>query len=49
MLALTRRVGESIEIGDNVRIMVVGIIGGQVKIGIDAPKEINVRRSELSK
>jgi carbon storage regulator len=49
VLILTRRKGERIEIGDNIQVMVTDIVGGQVKIGIVAPKEIPVRRSELSK
>jgi len=40
MLVLTRRLGEAITIGDNIRIVVVDISGTQVKIGIDAPKDV---------
>jgi carbon storage regulator len=47
MLILTRRIGEAIIIGDNVAINVLGIKGGQVKIGVDAPKEISVHREEI--
>lgn len=47
MLILTRQVGESIIINDNIRITVTRIQGGEVKIGIDAPDEINIVRSEL--
>jgi carbon storage regulator len=48
MLILTRKVGESITIGDNVTITVVASKGGQVRIGIDAPKTVSITRSELS-
>jgi carbon storage regulator len=47
MLILTRKVGESITIGDNVTITVVASKGGQVRIGIDAPKTVSITRSEL--
>lgn len=47
MLILTRKVGETLSIGDNIKVTVVDIHGGQVKIGIDAPKEIAVLREEL--
>jgi len=47
MLVLTRRVGETLIIGDNIKITVVGVKGGQVRLGIDAPKEISVQREEL--
>lgn len=48
MLILTRKVGESITIGDDVTITVVASKGGQVRIGIDAPKSVSITRSELS-
>lgn len=48
MLILTRKVGESITIGDNVTITVVASKGGQVRIGIDAPKSVSITRTELS-
>ena len=47
MLLLTRRVGETICIGDNVRITVMGIKGAQARIGIEAPREIAVHREEI--
>ena len=47
MLILTRRVGESLMIGDNVNVTVLGIRGNQVRIGVDAPKEIAVHRQEI--
>lgn len=46
MLILSRKVDEEIVIGDNVRIMIVAISGGKVRLGIEAPKEIQVNRSE---
>ncbi len=47
MLILTRKLGESIAIGDNIKISVLGIHGRQVRIGIDAPPEIIVHREEI--
>lgn len=47
MLILTRRVGESITIGDNVLVTVVEVKGGKVRIGIEAPKEVPVHRVEI--
>lgn len=47
MLVLTRRLGESINIGDNIKITVVDIDGKQVKIGIEAPRDIAIFREEV--
>lgn len=47
MLVLTRRLGESITINDNIKIIVVEIDGNQVKLGIEAPREIEIYREEL--
>ena len=47
MLILTRRVGESLMIGDNVNVTVLGVKGNQVRIGVNAPKDIAVHREEI--
>lgn len=47
MLILTRKVGESIMIGDSVEVKVLGLRAGQIKIGIEAPKDLKVHREEI--
>lgn len=47
MLVLTRKLGESIIIGDGIEVKVVGIDGDQIKLGVEAPKEIKVYRHEI--
>lgn len=47
MLILTRRVGESLIIGDDVVVNVLGVKGNQVRIGVDAPKDVTVHREEI--
>lgn len=47
MLILTRRVGETLIIGDNVVITVLGVKGNQVRIGINAPKDVSIHREEI--
>jgi carbon storage regulator len=48
MLILTRKSGETITIGENIHIRVLDVKGGQVRIGVDAPREVSVNREEVS-
>jgi len=47
MLILTRRVGETLMIGDSVTVTVLGVKGNQVRVGITAPKDVSVHREEI--
>jgi carbon storage regulator len=48
MLILTRREGETLLIGDNIELTVLAVNGGQVRIGIEAPREVTVLREEIA-
>ena len=47
MLILTRRIGETLNIGDEVQVTVLGVKGNQVRLGINAPKDVPVHREEI--
>jgi len=47
MLILTRRVGETIRIGDDIEVVVLGVKGNQVRIGVKAPTDVDVHREEI--
>lgn len=47
MLILTRRVGETLMIGNNISVTVLGVKGNQVRIGVNAPKDVSIHREEI--
>lgn len=47
MLILSRRLGESIVIGDDIQVTILGVNGNQIRIGIDAPRDVAVHREEI--
>jgi carbon storage regulator len=47
MLILTRRIGETLMVGDEVTVTVLGVKGNQVRLGVNAPKHISVHREEI--
>tara|TARA_B100000945_G_scaffold276292_1_gene240814 strand:+ start:325 stop:522 length:198 start_codon:yes stop_codon:yes gene_type:complete len=49
MLILTRRVGEALMVGDDTKIVVLGVKGSQIRLGINAPKDVQVHREEIYK
>ncbi|MFQ3545363.1 carbon storage regulator CsrA [Halobacillus rhizosphaerae] len=49
MLILNRKAGESIRIGDDIEVKIVSVEGGQVKLGVDAPRSLDVYREEVYK
>jgi carbon storage regulator len=48
MLVLTRRLGETVLINDNISVTVLGIQGGQIKLGFNAPKDVEIHREEIA-
>jgi carbon storage regulator len=48
MLVLTRRTGESVKIGDDITLTILGVNGNQIRVGVDAPREIQILRGELT-
>lgn len=49
MLVLTREIGESFSIGDDITVQILGITGNQVRLGINAPQHVKIHRSEVYK
>lgn len=47
MLILTRKVGESLKIGDDITLTVIGVKGNQVRIGVEAPRDVEAHREEV--
>lgn len=47
MLILTRRIGETLKIGDNIDVTILSIRGNQIRIGINAPRDVSVHREEI--
>lgn len=47
MLILTRRVGETLVVGDDITVTVLGVKGNQVRLGVNAPKDVSVHREEI--
>ncbi|MGD9662504.1 MAG: carbon storage regulator CsrA [Porticoccaceae bacterium] len=47
MLILTRRVGETLVVGDDVTVTVLGVKGNQIRLGVNAPKDVSVHREEI--
>lgn len=47
MLVLSRKVGESIYVGENITLVVVGVFGDKIRLGLEAPKEVKIVRAEV--